>query len=123
MTPEVRNVYAGIYQTWAWQQGYNGCITRFRIPGYDPVGPLMALNSSEDDPSWQDFPFDPNEFFATVDLIDDGGIHYWRIEKPCDGERFIWLACTEDNSMDMVRTSDWFTAASWVHDPLKDRIN
>lgn len=91
----------GIYEAYAWQQGYEGKAVKFRVPS------TMGLMTDEG--KWQEVPFDVADFMRVVAEVDDGGIHYWRWEVeatvsedalmlPPDG--FLTLACTEDASMD-----------------------
>jgi hypothetical protein len=110
MTDQEYSAYLGVYQAYAWQQGYANHAVEFRLPDehfstgrtYDTEG------------------FDLRKFFEVVADMDDGGIHYWwYYEKNHD--RFLVLACTEDDSMTYMgsHADDFLTAAALL-DKLKE---
>lgn len=84
--------YAGVYQAFAWQQGFAGQPVTFRLPE-----DFWVRQKFEEEV------FDVSAFMSVVRDIDDTGIHYWRFYE-VDGDRFLSLACTED------RTAEWLPA-------------
>lgn len=90
-TEEVKSdvywAYNGVYQAYAWHQGYEDKPVKFRIPDhhFDPE-PLTLAHFME----------------VVADVDNEGAIHYWKYDEVptvygCD--RFLTLVCTEDNSI------------------------
>jgi len=98
--------YTGVYQAYAWQQGYNNAPTTFRIPDEH-----FLLNPHDDPFLWEEG-FKLADFMEAVAHIDNEGyIHYWKYHE-ADGDRYLTLACTEDASSWMpTEHSEFYHAA------------
>jgi|SRR5215471_1516061 len=88
MTDQEFCSYAGVYQAYAWHQGFRSRPTEFRIPDEH-----FSYSRSYDETG-----FDLVKFFEVVAEIDDGGIHQWQMRVQ-DFDTILTLACTEDDSM------------------------
>lgn len=99
-----RCFYRGLYQAYAWDQGYRSRTVRYRVP---------------DEYAWisDGIPegFNLSRFMAVVaDMDSEGFIHYWFHEHK-DGDDFLWLGCTEDDSLRHISELDkWRHASSNV---------
>jgi len=109
ITTEERNAYLGVYQAYAWQQGYKGKVEVFRLPDeyFQMAGP--------DDVVFEGF--DLKKFMeAVADIDNEGAIHYWKYFEE-DGDKFLALGCTEDDSLndqDLDGADDWYHASHWL---------
>jgi hypothetical protein len=89
--------YQGVYQAYAWQQGYANAPVVFRLPDENfVIGEWGDEHCTEG--------FDLLKFFRVVAEIDnEGAIHSWEyFESPGDRgpyvDRFVRLTCSEDDS-------------------------
>ena len=103
--------YRGVYQAYAWQQGYGGHITEFRLPDQ-----YFFIGSDDYNEG-----FDLLKFFKVVeDMDDEGCIHMWKLDSR-KGDTFLMLGCTEDDSLKYIEDPDatGFHHASWYVKNLK----
>ena len=95
--------YAGVYQAYAWQQGYEGKPVRFRLPD-------QYFDNCDDEVAEG---FNLKKFMAVVADFDEGAIHYWKFEEE-EEDRFITLVCTEDDSMRSLDEDDFHLASYYI---------
>jgi len=102
MTTEEKAAYLGVYQAYAWEQGFRESPISFRIPDEHFV-------KSENGPDG----FVVSEFMEAVADLDDGHIHLWKyyttdnhLHPELKPNRHLALICTEDDSMARIAPDD-----------------
>jgi hypothetical protein len=115
-----RASYLGLFQGFAFNQGFDNEPRRFRLPNeHFQLDPINLRGDS----------FSLLDFFTVVAYIDnEGSIFYFKVEEqeitwPYGNktkETFLHMACTEDDSWNQVcgdnemPPSEWMTAWGWL---------
>jgi len=97
--PYAKAAYSGVYQAYAWHQGYVDQPVIFRVPDEYFYIPTDHKPDHTKPQAENEFfsPFSIRDFMAVVAEMDNEGfIHLWRYSE-AEGDRFLELSCTEGN--------------------------
>jgi hypothetical protein len=110
-----RASYLGLFQGYCYEEGARGEVTKFRLPDESFVLDPSDLNST-------DGGFNLRDFMVTVAFFDiEGSIFYFRFVEAKNPrydvytDRFLYLACTEDDSWQQIEEEDTLWSTAWSH--------
>jgi len=115
MTTAELYAYRGVYQAYAWMQGWADAPIDICVPDEN-----FYVGSDDFDSG-----FDLVKFFEVADDMDsEGAIHYWKMRV--EGfNTILTLACTEDSSMTFMTDAtlrEYHTTAD-MYETLKARVS